>query len=568
MRGKLIAASFWTLGLLFGMLAAIVLLVLYATGSISVWAVFGLTILINLVSWLFSPTLTDWIQRFFYHTTYYNESQFQNVFPGYAQFLAEECQKNNLPFPKIGFINDDNPTAFSYGSGQWNSRLVFTQGIQTYLEEDEAEAVLAHELGHIAHRDFIVMSIANAIIQLLYEIYYILGRSSGNDRDSKGLALIGWLAYVFYWIGLYIVLFLNRLREYYADEFSAETTGRPDALSRALVKVAYGIMAREDSSKSARLMESTKTMGIMSLQSAKSTALAVKVSNMDPQKVAQVMLFDIVSPWAKLAEISATHPLTGKRLRRLDELAIQDGKTAIYDIDAALETSKLNKRKLWGGFLFGSFMYLLPALIILAALVVTGVASLVFTPTHSLANILLVAGFIVLATLMLLRIIYRYPSLKSADQSNIYTLMTYLYANPVRGYPVQLTGQVVGRGVPGYVFGEDMMMQDNTGLLYLNYEGPFSIISNLVFAIKKFKKFLGENIKAEGWFFRSNTQFLQLKDAQSSDERVKSYPRLYGIIGSVLFAAIMAFVMYAVVANQADNSAVNSANSTYTVSNP
>jgi Zn-dependent protease with chaperone function len=536
MRSKLFIASLWTLTLLFGMVAAIVLLALYSQGSISVAAVFILTILINIVSWLFSPLLTDWIQKFFYKAQYYDESDFKAVFPQYAAYLNQACQKNNIPFPKIGFIPDDNPTAFSYGSGQWNSRIVFTQGIQTYLEEDEAEAVLAHELGHIAHRDFIVMSIANAIIQLLYELYYVLARA-----DKKGkLAPIGWLAYIFYFIGTYIVLYLNRLREYYADEFSAENTN-PVALENALVKVAYGIMAKEDTSSGARLLESTKTMGIMSLATAKSAGLAMKVTNMAPDKVARVMLFDVVSPWAKLAQISATHPLTGRRLKTLETIAASQGKPSRFDLDAARNEAQIDKGKLWGGFFFGAFMYLLPWLVFLGAL------ALGFIFRNSNDNILpyLIGGTAL--ALLVTRIFYRYPSIKNSQPDTIYNLMTDIYANPVRGRPVQMEGEIVGRGVPGYIFSEDMMMQDKTGLLYIDYQGGIPLFSNLMFALKKLKALIGSKINAQGWFFRSNVQLLRLKKIEAGGGKTfKSYPRLWGLVGSIILAAFLGLMVGAI----------------------
>lgn len=547
MRTRLFVASIWTLGLLFGMLAAVVFLALYAEGSVS-WAfVIGATIIFNILAWLFSPKIMDWTLRFFYKATFYNnQSQFAAVYPEFASFIDKTAQQNKTPFPKIRVINDDNPTAYSYGSGRWNARLVFTQGIITYLEKDEVEAVLAHELGHVVHRDFIVMSIANALIQLLYELYYIFARGRSNDRDSGRLAYIGWIAYIFYVVGTYIVLYLNRLREYYADEFSAETLMQGDALSRALIKVAYGIMAKEDSASSTRLLESTKTMGIMSLQSAKSAGLAMKVTNMQPDKVAKVMLFDVVSPWAKLAEISSTHPLTGKRILRLQKIDTAAGKQAVYNIDGAIQSANLDRGRLWKGFFLGGLMYFM---IWIAAIASIAAGALVNALNIDAAAAGLVALVVILAAL-LSRVFYKYPSSNNTQQGDIYSLMTDLYASPVRGRPVQLKGTIVGRGVPGYVFGEDMMMQDDTGLLYLDYQGRFAFFSNLVFALKKIKKLIGQNVSASGWFFRSNTQYLTLKKADAGTAGiVKSYPRLWSIVGNVILAILfwLVFLLFAAV---------------------
>lgn len=546
MRLKLFVASLWTLGLLFGMLFAVLLLALYSQKSITAWAVLGLTVIFNFLMWLVSPKLMDWTLKFFYKATFYNDqASFSAAYPPLAGFINQTVQNNKTPFPKIRVINDDNPTAYSFGSGKWNARVVYTQGILDYLQQDEVEAVLAHELGHIVHRDFIVMSIANAIIQLLYEIYYILARSqSNNNRKGGQLVFIGWIAYIFYFIGTYIVLYLNRLREYYADEFSAETLHQGDALSRALIKVAYGIMAKEDSASSARLLESTKTMGIMSLQSAKSAGLAMKVTNMQPDKVARVMLFDVVSPWAKLAEISSTHPLTGKRILRLQKMDMAAGKPAIYDLEAARQATQLDKGRLWGGFLFGGFMYFMTWIVVIGSLVAAGVLNSVKLTSGPIIGI----SFGIIFILLLMRIFYRYPSMKRAQPSDIYTLMTDLYANPVRGRPVQLNGSVVGKGVPGYVFSEDVMIQDNTGLLYIDYQGRFPLFSNLYFALKKVKALLGQDISAKGWFYRSNTQFLQLKDMKTADKNIRSYPRLWSFIGAFLLAGALS-ALIAVAAN-------------------
>lgn len=541
MRAKLFVASLWTLGLLFGMLAAVLFLALYSQGTISVAAVLGLTVILNVVMWLVSPKIMDWTLKFFYKATFYTETDLEAAYPKYAQFIRQTVQQNNTPFPKVRIINDDNPTAYSFGSGRWNARLVFTQGIMTYLEEDEVEAVLAHELGHIVHRDFIVMSIANALIQLMYEIYYILARSGGrSDRKDGRLAMIGWVAYIFYFIGTYIVLYLNRLREYYADEFSADTLKQGDALSRALIKVAYGIMAKEDSASGARLLESTKTMGIMSLQSAKSAGLAMKVTNMQPDKVAQVMLFDVVSPWAKLAQLSSTHPLTGLRILRLQKRDVAAGKPALYDIETARQNSQLDRGRLWRGFFVGGFMYFLVWILVIACLV----AGAAINAANIDSTLIVPISFVIILALLLARLFYKYPAVKDPPAGKVYDLMTDLYANPVRGRPVQLNGSIIGRGMPGYMFSEDMMMQDDTGLLYLDYQGRIPLFSNLMFALKKIKKLVGQNVQASGWFFRSNTQFLRLKDVNAGTAgRFKSYPRLWATVGYVLLAVVLSLYL-------------------------
>jgi hypothetical protein len=404
------------------------------------------------------------------------------------------------------------------------------------LDEGEVKAVLAHEMGHIVHRDFIVMSIANTIIQLLYEIYYVLSRRRKNDKNGGALALIGLVSYIFYWIGVYIVLYLNRLREYYADEYSAETTGQPDDLSDALVKIAYGIMAKEDDASSQRLLESTKTMGIMSLQAARNAGLAAKVSNMEPYKVARVMLFDVVSPWAKLAELGSTHPLTGKRILKMEKMSAASGKPLRFNMEGARHAAALDKGKLWRGFFLGVFVYFIPVIAIISSLVAAILLSGKGTSTVTTAGMV---AFVIILAVFLLKLFYRYPSFKNTAPTTVLDLMSNLYASPVRGRPAQLSGSVIGRGTPGYIFSEDMMMQDSTGLMYLDYQGAIPLFSRLRFALKKIKEFMGQPVIAKGWFFRSNTQGLVLKSVESNGKKVKGYPRLWSLIGAVFMAAIL-----------------------------
>jgi len=103
------------------------------------------------------------------------------------------------------------------------------------------------------------------------------------------------------------------------------------------------------------------------------------------------------------------------------------------------------------------------------------------------------------------------------------------------------------------MFSEDMMMQDNTGLLYLDYQGRIPLLSNLMFALKKIKKLVGQNVSSTGWFFRSNTQFLRLKNINAAAGNFKSYPRLWAAVGYVLLALLLSlyFSVLSVAANPA-----------------
>ena len=75
--------------------------------------------------------------------------------------------------------------AFTYGILRSNARIVVTEGIFEFLNEEEAKAVVAHELGHIVNRDFIVMTAAATLVQILYQVYAALTRAKRSSRSLQ-----------------------------------------------------------------------------------------------------------------------------------------------------------------------------------------------------------------------------------------------------------------------------------------------------------------------------------------------------------------------------------------------
>jgi Zn-dependent protease with chaperone function len=536
MVASLLLASVVTLGVLFSFLLTILFTAGFLLGYIDIFWLIGLTLVVNVLIWLLSPYLSDFIYRFFYKVKWANIQGLRERNPEVATFVESVCEKHGIKVPKIGFIEDDNPTAFTYGSGTFNARIVFTRGIIKYLDIEEQKCVFAHELGHIVHRDFIVMTVASVILQLLYEMYFVFTRfGGGGDSDRKGgyLVIVGIASYVFYIIGTYIILYLSRIREYYADEFAAMETGNPRGMSNALIKVAYGIVAAADTEKTTRLLQSTRAMGIFDHKAAKEVGLAYLGGN---KAIAMSIIYDIRNPWALLAEISSTHPLTGKRILRLSEIAEASGQLPLYRAED-LKSYPFDRGRMYGGFLMGLLVQFLPTIgmvfitilfIITLALLGASIGAIFFG-----AITMAITAF---GLGMLLRALYKFPGGEPAEESTVVELMSDLYASPVRGKPVRLNGTVVGRGQAGAIFTEDMMLQDSTGLIYLDYEGLFPLVSNLIQAFTKMDKCIGSHAAAEGWFFRSLSHYVALNEMQISGEEkpLKSYVKLWSILGGFL----------------------------------
>ncbi|PID30677.1 hypothetical protein CSA80_04560 [Candidatus Saccharibacteria bacterium] len=524
---KLWGASLVTLGMIFSFVCFVVILVLLYSNSLSIWLAMGLTVIINFLMWLVGPAVTDWINKTFYKVQFLTPQEVAAQYPHLNELITSVATQYNFKYPKVGVIPDDNPTAFCYGSGRYNARLIVTRGLFKYLNEPEQKAVVGHEMGHIVNRDFIVMMVASTLVQLLYEMYFWFTYSKGDRKNS--LAAIGLLAYVLYVIASYLLLFLSRTRELLADRFGAQVA-EPEDLSNALIKIAYGIVSEEDTGSTTRLLHSTRHMGLVDVKGAKHAGGVSYITNNDKQAVTEAMLFDAYSPWAKLIELNSTHPLTGRRVRQLSKLPSRSGRVFSYDVEAAAERVMLDKRRLWG--------VLWSDLAVMSLPYVGGIVAGIVARSWGV-------GFAALGVILIFKVLYRYPS-QTSVQTTVLDEMRNPYASPFRGKSVQLQGAAVGRGMPGYVFGEDMMYQDKTGLIFMDYHSAFSLFGNLFFALKKVKKLLGQASIATGWFYRSISSSLVLRrlDTATQPKAIRSWRRAWSIFWAILVVAFGVLLVF------------------------
>lgn len=155
------------------------------------------------------------------------------------------CISTGMTTPKINIINDDSLNAFASGIDQRTFSISLSKGIIEKLNDDELEAVIAHELTHIRNRDvrllivsIIFVGIFAFISQAIFRTLQF-GGGGRSKKDSGGWAII--IALILALIGLLISSLLrfalSRKREYLADAGSAELTHRPLSLASALRKI-------------------------------------------------------------------------------------------------------------------------------------------------------------------------------------------------------------------------------------------------------------------------------------------------------------------------------------------
>ena len=169
--------------------------------------------------------------------------------PELHQIVSRLCANADLPMPKIAVVKTSMPNAFATGRNQKNAVVAVTTGIMARLDNNELEAVLAHELTHVKNRDMTVMTIAtflSSMAQILVQWLPYFGGGS-RDRDSGSNFVVLFLVSLVVWIVSFILIrTLSRYREFAADRGAAIMTGQPSHLVSALKKISGFKVPTED----------------------------------------------------------------------------------------------------------------------------------------------------------------------------------------------------------------------------------------------------------------------------------------------------------------------------------
>jgi heat shock protein HtpX len=221
--------------------------------------------------------------------------------PGLHAMIERLCIQADLPKPKIAVADTAVPNAFAMGRSKKSAVVCATTGIMNTLEPHELEGVMAHELSHIKNRDVLIMTMAGffaSIASIIAQFAFFFG---GDDDDNPSIFVVIIVSWAVYILSFFLMLALSRYREFTADRGAAIITGRPSALSSALLKIS-GQMSR--------------------------------VPQQDLRAAADMNAFFIVPAGAKNAIVGlfATHPPMEKRIERLQriEAELQQSATQAY----------------------------------------------------------------------------------------------------------------------------------------------------------------------------------------------------------------------------------------------
>jgi heat shock protein HtpX len=247
--------------------------------------------------------------------------------------VKDLAEKSAIPPPKLAIVPDPTPNAFVFGRTTRGATLAVHEGLLKQLNEEEVQGVIGHELGHVKHKDFVVMTVLSALPLIAYLIARLSFQAAwfadGGKREQgvplRVLLLVaGAVSYVVYIITLLCVMRLSRLREHYADAYSAYVTKEPRQLESALTKITYGL------SLSPRPPHGARTLYIGDPALAKQEFQGIlekkeeydldKDGVLDERELELAMEREAKSRWTTVNTWFATHPATYQRILLLREI--------------------------------------------------------------------------------------------------------------------------------------------------------------------------------------------------------------------------------------------------------
>jgi Zn-dependent protease with chaperone function len=563
-----------------------------------------LGILISLLPWLLDKLL-----QLFYGLQPLSINTLSTHSLEASRMLQRYCRQRRWSLPQLGILPTSAPVALTYGNFRCTAKIVVSQGLLDRLADDEIATIYASQLGHIAHGDFVVMSLVILVTQLPYTIYRQV--SQWGDRRSNVIlrstaVAITSLAYSIWLLLSGCAVWLSQLRLYYSDRLSAEITGNPNALSRALLKISQGIVLDiQQQGHTSWLLES------LNLLSPVGNCQAITLGSFQSSTQLELILaWDYLNPNRYWLTINNTHPLIGDRLHHLNQIAHH------WHLETELNLLKTQNLKLNGqhasstpvcstggkyarNWLFNrmrdyvrnyfppnslrkirtrldpeeapaaslrklktqnSKLFLQAAPFLGIALgfafgcltwLIGGIGILLQIAQLSwmYGDWVIIKGCLPIGFSIgtFVRINSFFPDIKPSTvqtNSSLPDLLATPTALPVDSQPVRLHGKLLGRrGISNWL-GQDLILHSSTGLVKLHHFSWLGPIGNLLHhQVPSFTELVEQNLIVTGWFRRGATSWLDINTLRQKDKISRSAHPVWSTILATTAAAWGVYIL-------------------------
>ncbi|MFN6484160.1 MULTISPECIES: M48 family metalloprotease [unclassified Nostoc] len=437
-----------------------------------------------------------------------------------VRVLQRCCQQRQWPLPKLRILPMTAPIILTYGSLPRNARIVVSQGLLEQLADDEIATIYATQLGHIVHWDFAVMSLLLLLTLPTHKLYQQVSELGDKISAKVWRWPVTIMASLIYGVWCFLTgaaLWLSRLRLYYSDRVASEITGNPNALIRALLKIAIGIAADiQKQEHTSWQLESLNLLTPVSYQ--QSLSLGTIASNLSFESF---LNWDTANPYRQWFTINNSHPLMGDRIGRLCQIARH------WHLDTELHFASVPSKVKRQSFLLQIAPWLgIPLGIMFAALVwLTWQLAFALKFLHlkwiyedwSFITGCLLIGFSI-GTVM--RINSFFPDIKPATvqtDDSLPHLLSDPSALPIDSISVRLVGKLLGRQGTSNSLAQDLIFQSSAGLVKLHH------ISWLGQSVNH-QDLIGRQIIVTGWFRRGATPWIDIQTLETQSGKTIHSP--------------------------------------------
>lgn len=497
--------------------------------TLLIYVAIGTGIFVSVVFFFMSPWIIDITQKQYQRTQWITLADLEPLSPESVETIEYFCEKYKYIVPRLGWIESEVPVAFSYGILPNSARIVLSRGLLRCLDDDEVAAVCGYHLGRIHSWSFAVITFASAPLQICYLLYVLLNRASFQTKTGNGLVrLLGAGFQVIYQWGNYSLSFVTRYTNYLHDRYGAEITGNPNAVTRALAKMARGLLEHHQPGQALnRLLESTRSMGFLDYYTSSAVGMALQVlyAGQTDYNPYEVLLWELYNPWSRWLEWNSSHPLIAKRMQVLTKFTKQLGLHHEYEF-AELQKleQKLDQRRLYRYFYRNFLIQIAPWL---------GVALAIGFPLAyewlidnylgerfnwrwhpnlwlmpSLILIGLGLGFMFQGSL-------RYPNFRKVIDTDIVSLLANPYANCLNGLPVRVPGEIINFSTDDNFTGFALKLEDQGALMYVHYLPSYGDRGQKMRQVLyQLSQFLDRSVVVTGWYRRDATPIIDLHSLQ------------------------------------------------------
>ncbi|AFY43044.1 M48 family metallopeptidase [Nostoc sp. PCC 7107] len=461
-----------------------------------------------------SPWLLDWLLTRFCSQQPLSKDILHSRSRETARVLQRYCQQKRWQLPHLRILPINTPIALTYGNLPRNARIVVSQGLLNQLADDEIATIYATQLGHIAHGDYLVMSLVLLLTLPIYRLYQQISQWGNNISPGFGqwpFNIFSSLTYGIWCLFTGTALWLSRSRHYYSDRLAAEITGNPNALIRAFLKIAIGIAhdIQQVQHTNCQLECLNLLMPISYQQSLSLGSIAGHIP------FESALMWDHINPYRHWMAINNSHPLIGQRIQWLCQIARH------WHIETELHLANEQFIKTTRqSFL----LQIAPFLGIPIGFGFAGLIWLSWQTAFSLKFLNLkwiyedwnfVSGCLLIGFSigLVIRMNAFFPNLKTANyqaNENLPNLLANPSAIPIDSTSVCLVGQLLGRSGTANSVAQDFILKSSTGLVKLHHV-PWLCLGQKV----HLPDLIGRQVTVIGWFRRGATPWIDIQSVQT-----------------------------------------------------